>query len=317
MLLNLCFGVSADCGGEHADLLANPAIQGRIFELTVLGPIEDLTVQAAATVGEVEAFAGDGDETAKVFRAHLRNWASSFILRGVARDAVTSEHDIAPWLCKTLGEAEVVADGGGTVIERRMVEVDANATLWTNGRYGLGFPTTCTWASSSQTMRGVGAIQDGPSLCSEDDRRSTSVEIKVNDVLVSSPETCVATLSADVPNGVAALSLQRGTTTGPDKQAFAFYISRCLDVSLPDGEHVTVEALVNPRCKFDQLELRLGQLADGRPPLLKAEAGAWNLEPTSRDRSARHNSTLDLSFSDSAGNSINVTGRIELPQVLR
>lgn len=300
----------AGCG----DNAGGPAGQSHRLEVFVLGPPDSVASLQTTGFDRVnrESSIGTADP-ATMFEAALGDWNEVVTLRDTKGAALT----IAPWLCRTSPAAQMVVEAGGTVTESRIVEVDPSGIFRTNGRLGLGFPTRCSWASGSQTIGGVEARQDGPSLCSDATRRGTQVEVlNAAGEVVSTPEVCVAVLGTgpQTSHGLATVSLQRNKTTAVGA-AFSLYLAHCLDSDQTVPFGVSGRTLQESLCSFEKISLSMGELGVEKPRPLRFLDGQWTVSALSSEPDGRHVSELDLSFEDERGASFRIRGKVDLPHV--
>jgi len=119
------------------------------------------------------------------------------------------------------------------------------------------------------------------------------------------------------PNGTV-LSLRLVRDDGSNKMpGFSLYLAHCLSESEAFPLQVQPETLRSEACPQAQGALRVGDFANGRPPVYFATSGTWIVDSASNDRDGRMKGQLDMTFSDSTGTSYRVRGVIDLPEVLQ
>jgi hypothetical protein len=262
-----------------------------------------LTATAGASTGT--------PELATMFSVSLPEWDREV---RISADGVGADLVIAPWLCRSLPEAEAASKSGETATESRIVELDdIGERFWTNGKLGEGFPTTCSWSTSLRAGQVVAARQDGVSHCSDSERLRTKVEVTdATGRTVGMPDVCVAVLSQKDGFRTTTLTLQRqGNARG--EELFGLSLVHCLNGQEDFPFTLQASQLLSATCQWEEAVLELGDAAN--TVRLHPDAGAWTIVAVGVERDGRQVSVLDLNFGDDSGRHFSVRGNIDLPEV--
>lgn len=209
--------------------------------------------------------------------------------------------------------AEMAVEAGYSAIERRIVEVDQEGRLWTNGRLGYGFPTSCQWSTSPQSGQTIYARQDGPSLCAEDSRSATRVELlDESGTAVAEPEVCVAVLSQRESSLLVSLTLQRTSLNGSDLP-FDVELVHCIERDFEPPFTLNGQDIVDSTCPDGKAVLLVGE--PGSQDVGAVESGTWRISELSTARDGRQRGVLDLKFRVPTRGVYWVRGAVDLPQV--
>ena len=282
-----------------------------LYSVTVIGKgslLSKITAQGLFTVQDP----GRGSDSIVVFKnVSGTDWGGAYQLRA---DVGGMKISLMPWLCPMLSEAPQAIEAGIAVTETRLIELNDDGVFWTNGRYGQSFPTTCDWYTSRASGRGVSERQDGPSLCTEADRKETTLSFESsNGRALATPEVCVAYRGA-FGNGTVALSItNQHAPAGED--GFILFLEHCLEPNEAIPLKVDASEFLASDCPFETAALRVGDYSDGRPKVIPLAEGSWNIRSASTDRSGRHVSDVDLVFGTGAMR-VHVQGYIDLPQTM-
>jgi hypothetical protein len=304
-----CTFIGAGCGEP------GPSRSSRLFRVTVLGQKEVLAGLRTRGFQNIVpgASIGTADE-ATAFEAYVNDWSGTFSFARAVQGA--PELVVAPWICGQCTDAEVAANAGDLVTENRIIELDADGRWWTNGRLGLGFPAECSWSlSQQQSGRFVIALQDGPSLCDEDTRKGTQVELlDSSNQVIAHPRVCSAVLSSRELNGVVSIALERDTESAGE-QAFTLYLAHCLSDGPVSSFAITATEINASACPSERAGLLIGAVGSSKPSAFKLQNGQWNALTVSRERTGRHLSDIDLTFANAVGVTYRMRGRVDLPEV--